>query len=272
MQAKYGFFIISLILLNTIYSQNIIYDYPENFICGNCTKQDIALYKPNDSKSILDVTNYARVTPLVVRKGIDTFTLEIGFNDSEINSVKFKGYSFGYPGMIGQWINMYDDGTTNGDKIAGDNIFTSNNLIVVDDYRNRVAYQSSFLQVFWELYRSDGTIISGDNQSGADSGLPITIRVIDPAIIEPSDIEIISSECQKSNFVVNLKSENIIGDYPYQYAGFDTSYSSFTYDIANKYFEYFRDDRDFLLIPKMMGTAEWNHRVSAYFGSAKSDV
>lgn len=214
--------------------------------------------------SVSDHLNHTRVHPLVIRKNIDTFTLEIGVSDSSVSAVSINPSSFKRTdGDFNQEIILYDDGT-HGDALSGDNIFTIDQLTTFP-----------FTDAVLEYRLHTSITLSFDDKPPVASfeALPASIRSIDTEFVQLSDIKRVAEDMYMSTHVINLVVDEVHGEYPAQFFGLSDKDPEFPRrGIAKRYYEVYPDDRDFIFEPLLIGQASPTRNPGATFALLGEDV
>jgi hypothetical protein len=193
----------------------------------------------------------ARVDPLCIRAGIDTFRLMIGVIDPAVTHVKMDTKNLlTYLGSPVSLIELYDDGT-HGDQVAGDNIFTL----------DQISLTSMPSTVGKTIFRyTDVTLVYPDTHEATyNEDLALTLRYIDTTVPLPV-VTAVAVDIQKTDYAVAIV-QTLGGSFP--------GHTVNAISVCNRYYDFFPDDRDFLLLAKPFNTAGFP---AASFGTIRNDV
>ncbi len=181
----------------------------------------------------------ARTEPIAVRKGVDEFRLMLGVKDSSVVSVEFKSISFDllfdvlYQGQRIDTIRLYDDGT-HGDERARDKVFTADQLTLQARYASIdpiFALDIRFSEVIFVF--ADGA------QETYTEDVGLTVHYYDPSIVSVPQTTRLAEDVQTTAYVVNV-SATLAGVFPQQRAN--------PREIAKRYYDFFADERDMLIL------------------------
>jgi hypothetical protein len=171
----------------------------------------------------------ARPEPFCIRHGIDTFRLRLGVIDPGVSSVTLMTDRLTQDGVAVDSISLFDDGT-NGDAVSGDQVFTADGLGLrsAPDPLGRIFLQTVDL----EFGYPDGLTESFTEE------VWLTVHYIAAGFSLPI-LEELAPDVQASTHTVVI-SQPLMGSFP--------SHAVDVIATANRYYDFFSDDRDFLAI------------------------
>jgi hypothetical protein len=175
----------------------------------------------------------ARVEPIVIRSGIDSFSLQIGV-DSTVTSLSIRNEGiFLYQGSAVSFIQLFDDGT-HGDNVAGDKIFSVDKLTFSFDPITTFGKPifSSFVSIdSAAVGYSDGQYVT------QFVSLPLPFGFIDPALVPIPNVTALAADMYRTDYCVNIVS-------PAAALSYDIDLQKF----SRRYYEQFADNKDFLFV------------------------
>lgn len=193
----------------------------------------------------------ARVEPLCIRAGHEYFRIMIGVVDPQIISVRMDNLgALTYRDTPVESIDLYDDGT-HGDELVGDGVFTIDEISL--SQTSSVIGRS--LLRFTDM--SFGYADSHEETSNED--LALTLHYITDSVTVPT-VTVHAADVRASRYAASIVAQPS-GAFP------DRSVDNGV--VAGRYYDYFADDRDFLLIAKPFNTGG---APAASFGSVRNDI
>ncbi|MDH3285568.1 MAG: hypothetical protein OEQ13_12595, partial [Acidobacteriota bacterium] len=199
----------------------------------------------------IGVLSSARVEPLCVRHGVDTFALSLGLVDpANVVEVRVHVYLFTQNGVPTNPILLFDDGLDD-DAVAGDGIFTASAL----EFASAPDPVGKTGLRFWDI----DLVFADMTVQTVNEDLALTILYIQPSIPLPQ-VDTLAPDVVASPHVVSISSP-LSGSFPSNSVSVTT--------IANRYYDFFPDDRDFLLVARMFNTGG---APAASFGVVNNDV
>lgn len=206
-----------------------------------------------------NLIEYARMNPMVVRMGGESFKYEIKVTDSSITQIElleelplciFAYSNFGI-NFNRQSIVLKDDGLE-GDLLADDGIFTFSGLSVPDVSTSYTAlWNTQSVAETWNSEREQQVRISYLNGSQLDTSLHIDVPcgAISDAVPMPQITELNGDDRATAN-VLSLTLPEVAQPYPY-YRDIGRRYSHEL--VIEKAVEYLKGDYDWLLIQDFGG-------------------
>lgn len=178
----------------------------------------------------------ARTAPLVIRRGMDTFRIEIGVvDDAGVTSITLNNALANGPlrqnGSTPASIVFRDDGTQ-GDSVSGDFIFTAEGILPP-------AFGDDPTGV-WLVLNNEWTVTFADDTSVTIvDGFDLALRYIDASIVPTPTVEQLDSNVFRTDNVVHV------------IQAYDGTFPDYTYsrqETAQIYYSHFPDNRDFLFM------------------------
>jgi len=193
----------------------------------------------------------ARVEPLCIRAGVDTFRLMIGVADPQIISVHMDTQAaLTYQGAMVSSIGLFDDGT-HGDALAGDGIFTLDEISLVDvsDIIGRSVLRFTSMTFQYADLHEETSI----------EDLALTLHYVAASLPIPP-MTVLAADVRATGYAVSIVAA-LGGTFPEHFVDNGA--------VATRYYDFFPDDRDFMLIAKPFNTGG---APAASFGTVRNDI
>ena len=210
------------------------------------------------TSQLLPAVTSARFEPFAIRIGMETARLIIGVDDPNVVAVRMAAGSLSLDGEYMDSITLLDDGSQ-GDEVAGDGLFTRDQLTIARAYdvvrgnlstNFRTITTANLTFVFADAHEEEGFVPLGY----------AALIGVDPSVEIP---EInrggLAENIHATDYVVNIVRE------------FDGVFPQLSFDplqIANEYYSVLPDDRDFLIMAVLFN---WKN-LGGYFSHVNSDV
>ena len=192
----------------------------------------------------------ARADPLCIRVGVDHFRLSIGVADPQIVSVSLPTNGrFLYQDSPVSTITLFDDGT-HGDALAGDHVFSLNELSLAQVSGTIGTVRVRFVPMTFVFADAH------EEESAEDLGL--TLHYVAASVPIPQAVDL-AADVRAGGHVVSV-AQPLQGSFP--------GHSVNNRTVARRYYDYFPDDRDFLFIAKVFNT----NGNAASFNTVRNDV
>ncbi|MFV1980644.1 MAG: T9SS type A sorting domain-containing protein [Rhodothermia bacterium] len=186
----------------------------------------------------------ARMEPFAIRIGEETARLIIGIDDTSVVAMRMQA---GDLSLDGDWLDSFtlvDDGTQ-GDEVAGDGLFTRDQLTITRVYE---AEAGNLKRNFRSISFANLTFVFGDGreeQGVVNLGFLALIGV-DPSVEIPSISRgTLADSIHHTDYVVNIVTE-LEGAFPDFSINFE--------ELAKQYYTVLPDDRDFLIFSVLFNT------------------
>lgn len=169
------------------------------------------------------VVTFARVEPLVIRAGLDTFEVRVGFSDPALLSITLAvpPDTFTINGQAVEEIPLFND---------GNQVFTQRGigLVATDGLLGKVLLLSA--EATFRFQNGTATTFEQD--------LGLGFRFIDPSVAIPA-VDDVAFDARATSHVVSMI-RTIRGTFPFQFIPLE--------EVTTRYYDLLPDDRDFLLI------------------------
>lgn len=192
----------------------------------------------------------ARVEPLCIRIGVDYFRLMIAVADPQIISVSLatQGRFLHQDSPVAS-LELFDDGT-HGDTLAGDGVFTLNELSLA---QASGVIGNSIIRFINMTFRYADT-----HEEFSNEDLGLTLHYLSPSVpIAP--LSTLAADVRATRYVANIV-QPLQGSFP--------SHSVDNKAVSRRYYDFFPDDRDFLMIAKPFNTTG----SAASFGTVRNAI
>lgn len=192
-------------------------------------------YRAQVSNTKHPYINIYYTEPLVHIALKETFSYKIKVNDLSIKSIKipFNPSPFKRDGIRLDTLVLKNDGTQ-GDEIAGDSVFTINNLAMN-------SYNTNDKLGYWYLNSKEILYTFNNGQSLAfKEYIQLLVLWINDALVKIPEVKDYDQNIRAGEYVVSVK-HSLKGNFPNFYKD--------DKEILSLFYKYFNDDRDFILIP-----------------------
>lgn len=191
---------------------------------------------PSASPLLAPAVTSARIDPLCIRAGIDTYRLMIGVADGSVVSMSMQTSQLTYNGVPASSIPLFDDGT-HGDQVAGDRVFTTDGISLASMTR-------TFGQAV--LRGTSLTFVHSDSsQETASPDLALTFHYVASSVPLPTVLSP-TPDVRRTGHAVGIV-RSLQGSFP--------AHTVNLQQLAQRYYAVFPDDRDFLLLSFPFNTA-----------------
>jgi len=226
---------------------------------GNSDRDDdrISYFRPSVSdnqgsaNALLPGVTSARLEPFAIRIGQETARLILGVDDPAVVEVRMQAFLLSLNGELTDFITLVDDGTQ-GDEVAGDGLFTRDQLTIARPYELSSASRN-FSSANMTFTFEDGHQEEGPVQLGY-----LTLIGVDPGVETPNvDRGNLADNVHQSDFVVNIVRD------------FDGVFPNLSIDpqeVAREYYSVFPDDKDFMIISILFnwaGLGGFHHHITS---------
>ena len=192
----------------------------------------------------------ARVDPLCVRIGVDSFRLAIGVADPNIVSVILETQNrFLYQDTPISSVELFDDGS-HGDALAGDGVFSLDEL---SPAQTTGTIGNLLIRFVPMTFRYADT-----HEEFSDEDLGLTLHYVSPSVPVPAFADL-AADVRATRFVVNVVAP-LQGEFPGHFMDSEV--------VSHRYYDFFPDERDFLMIAKPFNT----NGFAASFRTVRNDV
>jgi hypothetical protein len=172
----------------------------------------------------------ARVDPLVIRAGLDTFTMTVTASDPAVSEIQIDLTGTATQGGVPAGAVVFRDDGTNGDELEGDGVFTAEGLGLVSATGTTGIRVPGARDVSY-LFPAAPTIQTNEN-------LALSFRYMDPSLAIPVVFSL-APDVRTSSHAVSM-SRPILGSFP--------DHNIDRAALAQRYYELFPDDLDFFFI------------------------